>query len=43
MYYSDDDSYELHGDCELYEGEYNFIDEEPTCNTSTNFTYKDNY
>ena len=41
MSYSDDDSYELYGDCELYEGYNNFIDEEPTCNISSHFTYKD--
>ena len=33
MFYFDDDSYELYGDYELYEGNYNFIDEEPTCST----------
>ena len=29
------------GDCELYERDYNFIYEEPTCSTSSHFTYKD--
>ena len=29
------------GDCELYEGEYNFLDEETTYSTSSHFTYKD--
>ena len=41
MSYYDDDSYELYGDCELYEGDYNFINEEPTYSTSSHFTYKD--
>ena len=41
MSYFDDDSYELYGDYELYEGDYNFIDEEWTCSTSSHFTYKD--
>ena len=43
MSYSDDDSYELYGDCELYEGDYNFIDEEPTRSTSSHFTYNDEF
>ena len=29
------------GDYELYEEYYNSIDEEPTCNTSSHFTYRD--
>ena len=28
-------------DYELYEEDYNSIDEEPTCSTSSHFTYKD--
>ena len=29
------------GDYDMYEEEYNSINEEPTCNTSSHFTYKD--